>query len=137
MVVKESLRLYPPAYGVVREAVKDCEIGGYPIPAGATLAMFQWVVHRDRRYFDRPEEFLPDRWANDFARRLPKCPYFPFGVGPRVCIGNSFAMTELVLLVAAVARKFQFRLVPGHLVAISPSLTLRPLNGIRVTLKKR
>ncbi len=137
MVVKESLRLYPPAYGVVREAVKHCELGGYSIPAGATVAMFQWVVHRDPRYFNRPEEFIPDRWDNDFAKHLPRCAYFPFGVGPRVCIGNSFATTELILLVAAIARKFRFKLAPGHPVTISPSLTLRPLKGIKVIVKER
>ena len=136
-VMKESLRLYPPAYGVVREALEDCEIGGYDIPAGATLAMFQWVVHRDPRFFDRPDEFVPERWADDFERRLPRCAYFPFGAGPRVCIGNSFALTELPLLIAAIARRFQFRLVPGHPVTVNPSLTLRPRKGIKVILKKR
>lgn len=136
-VVKESLRLYPPAYGVVREALSDCEIGGYPIPAGATLAMFQWVVHRDARYFDRPDDFIPERWTEDFTKGLPKCAYFPFGVGPRVCIGNTFALAELPLLVAMIARRYQFTLVPGHPVLLSPSLTLRPRKGIKVTLKKR
>jgi cytochrome P450 len=136
-VVKESLRLYPPAYGVVRTALKDCEIGGYSVPAGATLAIFPWTVHRDPRYFERPLEFVPERWDNDFARGLPRCAYFPFGVGPRVCIGNYFATTELVLMLAAIARKFQFKLAPGHRVLLSPSLTLRPRKGIRVVLKKR
>ncbi len=137
MVFKESLRLYPPAYGVVREALNDCEIGGYPIPKGATLAMFQWSVHRDPRFFDRPEEFLPGRWENDYAKSLPRCAYFPFGAGPRLCIGNTFAQAEVPLLLAAIVQKFQLKLVAGHRVATAPSLTLRPLKGIRVTLKKR
>jgi cytochrome P450 len=136
-VVKESLRLYPPAYGVVRQALNDCEIGGYTVTTGATVAMFQWSVHRDPRYFDRPEEFLPERWANDFERTLPRCAYFPFSVGPRVCIGNTFAVTELVLLVAMIARRFQFELVPDHRVLLSPSLTLRPRKGIKLVVKKR
>jgi cytochrome P450 len=136
-VVKESLRLYPPAYGVVRTALKDCDIGGYSVPAGATLAIFPWTVHRDPRFFERPLEFVPERWDNDFAKRLPRCAYIPFGVGPRVCIGNTFATTELVLVVAAIARKFQLKLAPGHRVLLSPSLTLRPRKGIRVMLKKR
>ena len=136
-VVRESLRLYPPAYGVVREALKECEIGGYTIPRGATLAMFQWVAHRDARYFDRPEEFIPDRWTDDFVKRLPRCAYFPFGAGPRVCIGNTFATTEVSLLVAMIARRFQFKLEPGHPVLLSPTLTLRPRKGIKVILKKR
>jgi cytochrome P450 len=137
MVFKESLRLYPPAYGVVREAVKDCEIGGYPIPKGATLAMFQWVVHRDPRFFDRPEEFVPERWEKDLAKTLPRCAYFPFGAGPRLCIGNTFAQAEVPLLLATIVQKFQLKLVPGHRVVTAPSLTLRPLQGIRVTLKQR
>lgn len=137
MVFKESLRLYPPAYGVVREALNDCEIGGYPIPKGATLAMFQWSVHRDPRFFDRPEEFFPERWENDYAKSLPRCAYFPFGAGPRLCIGNTFAQAEVPLLLAAIVQKFQLKLVAGHRVATAPSLTLRPLKGIRVTLKKR
>jgi cytochrome P450 len=135
-VIKESLRLYPPAYGIVRQAVDPCEIGGYTIPAGATLAIFPWTVHRDPRYFDRPQEFIPDRWTDGLAKRLPRCAYFPFSVGPRVCIGNTFALTELALLVPVIARKYQMRLVPGHRVALSASLTLRPQKGIKVILKK-
>lgn len=137
MIFKESLRLYPPAFGVVREALNDCEVGGYLIPKGATLAMFQWVVHRDPRFFDLPEEFVPERWENDFAKSLPRCAYFPFGAGPRLCIGNTFAQVEVPLLLAAIVQKFQLNLLPGHKVATAPSLTLRPLKGIRVTLKKR
>jgi cytochrome P450 len=137
MVVKESLRLYPPAFGVVREALKDCEIGGYPIPKGATLAIFQYAVHRDPRYFDRPEEFIPERWENDFAKTLPRCAYFPFSVGPRVCIGNTFAQAEVPLVLATIAQKFQLRLAPGRRVSIAASLTLRPWQGIRVIVKKR
>lgn len=137
MVFKESLRLYPPAFGVVREALNACEIGGYAIPKGATLAMFQWVVHRDPRFFDRPEEFIPERWENDFAKTLPRCAYFPFGAGPRLCIGNTFAQAEVPILLAAIVQQFRLRLVPGHRVTTAPSLTLRPLKGIRVTLEKR
>ncbi len=137
MVFKESLRLYPPAFGVVREALNDCEIGGYAIRKGATLAMFQWVVHRDPRFFERPDEFIPERWENDFAKTLPRCAYFPFGAGSRVCIGNTFAQAEVPLLIASIVRRFQLKLLPGHRVATAPSLTLRPLRGIRVTLRKR
>ncbi len=136
-VIKESLRLYPPAYGVVRQALSDCQIGGYTVTAGATVAMFQWSVHRDPRFFERPEEFLPERWANDFEKTLPRCAYFPFGVGPRICIGNTFALTELALLVAMIARQFRFEPAPGHRVLLSPSLTLRPRKGIKLALRKR
>ena len=137
MVMKESLRLYPPAYAVVRAAVEDCEIGGYTIPAGATLAMFQWTVHRDARYFDQPEEFMPERWENDFQKRLPRCAYFPFGAGPRLCIGDGFAKAEIPLLLAAIAQQYDISLATDHPVSINPSLTLRPRNGIKVIVRRR
>lgn len=137
MVFKESIRLYPPAYAVVREALEDCEIGGYHVPAKATVAMFQWVVQRDPRYFERPHEFFPERWENDFQKTLPRCAYFPFGAGPRLCIGDGFAKAEVPLLLATVAQKYRFELVPDHPVLLSPSLTLRPRKGIKVVVRKR
>ena len=133
-VIKESLRLYPPAYGVVREALNDCEIGGYVIPKGATVAMFQWVVHRDPRFFDDPDAFRPERWADGLAERLPKFAYFPFGGGPRVCIGREFALFETALVLATLMRRFRFRTYPGHRTWPLPSLTLRPEYGMRMTL---
>ena len=135
-IVKESLRLYPPAYGIVRESLNDVEIGGYTIPKGATVAIFQWSVHRDPRYYEDPEVFRPERWDNNFAKSLPRCAYIPFGAGPRICIGNTFALTEVALLLATIAQKFQVTLAPNHKVALSPSLTLRPRKGIKVRLKK-
>ncbi len=137
MVFKESLRLYPPAYAVVRKALDDCEVGGYRIPSGATLAMFQWSVHRDSRFFDQPGEFIPERWENDFQKRLPRCAYFPFGAGPRICIGDGFAKTEVPLLIASIAQRFHFDLVPTHPVLLSPSLTLRPRKGIKMVVRRR
>lgn len=133
-VIKESLRLYPPAYGVVREALNDCEIGGYLIPKGSTVAMFQWVVHRDPRFFDDPDAFRPDRWSHGLAERLPKFAYFPFGGGPRVCIGKEFALFETALVLATIMRRFRFRTYPGHRTWPLPSLTLRPEFGMRMTL---
>ena len=133
-VIKESLRLYPPAYGVVREALNDCEIGGYTIPKGATVAMFQWVVHRDPRFFEDPDAFRPERWADGLADRLPKFAYFPFGGGPRNCIGKDFALLEIALVLATVMRRFRFRTVPGHRTWPLPSLTLRPEYGMKMNL---
>jgi cytochrome P450 len=133
-VVLESMRLYPPVYAFGREARADCEILGYRIPAGTTLFMSQWVMHRDPRWFDEPEKFLPERWAGGLAQRLPKFAYFPFGGGPRLCIGNTFAMMEAILVLATLARKFRLTLVPGHPVVPWPSMTLRPKHGIRVVL---
>ena len=134
MVVQEATRLYPPAYVIGRQAVEPCEVGGYRIPAGGTLLMSQWVIQRDPRFFDDPERFLPGRWADGLARRLPKYAYFPFGGGPRVCIGNTFALMEAVLVVAAVARRFRFTAPPGPPVRPRPAITLRPERPIRLTV---
>ncbi len=137
MVLSESMRLYPPAWGMVRMAIEDCEIGRYPVPCGTGIAISQFVTHRDARWFEEPEEFRPERWENDFAKRLPRFAYFPFGGGPRQCIGNSFALMEAMLLLATIAQRFRLRLVPGHLVEPMPSITLRPKYGVRVTLEAR
>ena len=136
-VIKESLRLYPPAWGIGREALDDFEIGGFRLPRGAQVFMVQWLVHRDARWFDQPERFDPDRWTEEFERRLPRFAYFPFGGGPRTCIGASFATMEANLILAAVARRFRLTLAPGHPVEIFPSITLRPKYGIRMILSRR
>lgn len=136
-VVMESMRLYPPAYAFGREALSDCEIGGYRIPAGTTLFISQWIVHHDPRFFETPDAFNPDRWGNDLVKRIPKFAYFPFGGGPRLCIGNNFAMMEAVLLLATIAQKFRLSLLPDHPVVPQPSITLRPKYGMKVVLSKR
>jgi cytochrome P450 len=137
MILSESLRLYPPAWSMVRMAIEDSEIGGYRVPAGCGVAMSQYVVHRDPRFFDAPDEFRPERWENDLAKRLPRFAYFPFGGGPRICIGNSFALMEASLTLATIAQEFRLSLVPGQSVEPLPSITLRPKNGINVILHKR
>jgi cytochrome P450 len=137
MVVMEGMRLYPPAYALGREAIAECEIGGYRIPAGATLFMSPWVMHRDPRWFERPLEFIPDRWANGAASRLPRFAYFPFGGGPRICIGNRFAMMEAVLLLACIARRFRLVLDPACVLKPFPSITLRAANGVRMMVEAR
>ena len=136
-IAKECMRLYPPAYGLGREAVDDCEIGGYQVPAGTQVFMFQWVTQRDARFFDRPDDFVPERWTSDFEESLPKYAYFPFGGGPRACIGASFAMMEIVLALATIGQRFLFELDPNHPVAIYPAMSLRPRDGIRVVVKSR
>jgi cytochrome P450 len=130
MVVLESMRLYPPAYVIGREATADCVIGGYPVPRGITVLMSQWVVQRDGQYFPDPERFRPERWGEEAIKVLPKFAYFPFGGGPRLCIGNTFAMQELVLVLAAIAQRFQFRLQAGTQVTPLPTFTLRPVPGV-------
>jgi cytochrome P450 len=136
-VIKESMRLHPPAWSLARTVVKEFEVGGYRIPAGANVVMSQWIMHRDPRYFPEPEKFDPDRWLPERFQKLPRFAYFPFGGGPRQCIGASFAMMEAVLLLATIAQRFRFRAVPEHPVTQIPSFTLRPKHGIRMTLEKR
>jgi cytochrome P450 len=136
-VITESLRLYPAAWGMARLAVEDHEIAGYPVTKGMGVAMAQWVVHRDPRWYDTPEEFRPDRWENDLWKRLPRFAYFPFGGGPRQCIGNAFALMEATLILATIARKFRLRMVANHPVAPLASITLRPRHGVGVILESR
>jgi cytochrome P450 len=137
MIAKETMRLYPPAYIVGREALKDCEFGGQRIPAGTQLFMPTWVVHRDARFYEHPAQFRPERWTPEFTAQLPRYAYFPFGGGPRVCIGNTFAMMEFVLLMATIAQRFRLRLVPGQKVELNPAMSLRPRHGINVVLHER
>lgn len=137
MVVKESMRLYPPVWAFGREALADCEIGGYHVPAGTQLIMSQWVMHRDPRYYEEPGRFRPERWGDGSTEGLPKYAYFPFGGGPRLCIGQSFAKMEAVLLLATIAQQIRLRSAPGERVVPQPSITLRPRNGMRMALAKR
>jgi cytochrome P450 len=136
-VVLESMRLYPPAWAMAREAMTDVEIGGWRYPKGAEFVISPWVVHRDARTFQEPEAFRPERWADDLARRLPRFAYFPFGGGPRVCIGNRFAMMEAKLVLAGAVQRFRFERVPETSLSLMPSATLRPRHGIRLRLAPR
>ena len=136
-VITESLRLYPAAWGLARLVVEDHEIAGYPVTKGMGVAMAQWVVHRDPRWYDAPEEFRPERWEGDLMKRLPRFAYFPFGGVPRQCIGNTFAVMEATLILATITRKFRLRLVANHSVAPLASITLRPRHGVRVALEAR
>jgi len=135
--ITESLRLYPAAWGLARLTVEEHEIAGYPVTKGMGVAMAQWVVHRDPRWYDAPEEFRPGRWEDDLIKRLPRFAYFPFGGGPRQCIGNTFAVMEATLILATIARKFRLRLVANHSVTPLASITLRPRHGVRVILEAR
>jgi cytochrome P450 len=136
-VITESLRLYPAVWGMARLVAEDHEIAGYPVTKGMGVAMAQWVVQRDPRWYDAPEEFRPERWEGDLLKRLPRFAYFPFGGGPRQCIGNAFALMEAALILATIARKFRLRLVPGHPVVPLASITLRPRHGVHVILESR
>jgi cytochrome P450 len=136
-VVTEALRVFPTVWIIGREATEPCTIGGYNVPQGTTMYMSQWVLHRDPRFFEDPETFRPERWANGFAKRIPRYAYFPFGGGPRICIGNTFAQMEAVLLLATIASRFRLSLVPGTVVRPVPTMTLRPAGGIPVAVHAR
>jgi cytochrome P450 len=136
-VLTESLRLYPPAWGMARLAIEDHEIAGYPVPAGTGVAIAQWVVQRDPRWYEAPDEFRPERWEGDLQKRLPRFAYFPFGGGPRQCIGNMFALMEATLVLATVAQHFRLRMMPNQVVVPQASITLRPKNGVAMRLESR
>jgi cytochrome P450 len=139
MVVKEAMRLYPPAWGIGRRAIHDFELGGYFIPAGTNVFLLQWITQRDARFFPEPERFEPERWREDPTRngKLPRFAYFPFGGGPRVCVGAGFAMMEATLLLATIAQRFRLTLAREPRVEPLFSVTLRPKHGIRMVLHRR
>lgn len=136
-VLTESMRLYPPAWVIGRETVDDYMLDGFLMPAHSVILMSQYVVHRDPRYFSEPEQFAPERWTPEFKAALPRFAYFPFGGGPRVCIGEPFAWTEGILLLATLAQQWQMRLAPGQRIGLLPQITLRPKYGMRMILERR
>ncbi len=136
-IVSESIRLYPPAWAIARLAIEDHELGGYAVPKGTGIAAVPWVVHRDPRWYENPEEFIPERWEGELLRKIPRFAYFPFSFGARQCIGNSFALMEANLVLATIAQQFRFRLVPGREVVPMASITLRPRNGLHVVTESR
>jgi cytochrome P450 len=135
--VTESMRLYPPAWMIGRRAINEYGIGRYYVPPRSIVVMSQWIVHRDSRHYSDPDRFEPDRWTPEFKAALPRFAYFPFGGGPRQCIGESFAWMELVLLVATLAQQWRFELVPGHPVVPQAAVTLRPKYGMQMIANAR
>ena len=136
-VIDEAMRLMPPVWIIGREAIETVDIGGAPVAKGTTVLMSQWVVHRDPRWFPSPDTFQPERWQDGLAQRLPAGAYFPFGGGPRICIGNHFARMEMLLLLSLMVSRFRLTLAPGAEVVPYPSLTLRPQKGLLMTLAAR
>jgi cytochrome P450 len=138
-VLREAMRLYPPVWVIGRRALAPFPLGEYELPAETNVLMSQLITHRDARYFPEPERFDPDRWDASDPRNLslPRFAYFPFGGGPRVCVGAGFAMMEAVLLLATMAQSFTLAVVPGQSVKYLPSVTLRPKSGIRMVPKRR
>lgn len=132
-VFNEALRLYPPVWAMGREALAACEVGGYAVPAGAQILLSPWVSHRNPRYFDAPDQFLPERWET--ADKLPRYAYFPFGGGARLCLGNRYARMEALIILATVARSFVFSAAPDQRLELSPSVTLRPRHAVNLRIK--
>jgi cytochrome P450 len=136
-VFEEAIRLYPPAPGLARRAVEADEIQGYPVPAKAILMPSQWVTHRHPAYWDEPDRFRPERFLPGRASDRPKFAYFPFGGGPRVCIGNTFALTEGALILAGLAQRFHFRPADDSEVGIDMTFVLRPKGAVNLVVRKR
>jgi len=136
-VLAESMRLYPPTWRLVRRAVRDFEVGGHRIPARSLVVVCQYAMHRDPRFFPDPLRFDPDRWVPEAKAARPQFSYFPFGGGPRRCIGEGFAMVEGVVLLASLARRWRLRLAPGHRIELFPEHLLRSKHGMLMRLEKR
>ncbi len=139
-VIKESMRLMPPAWAIQREATEDVELTGptgarYIIEKGRDVMMSQYATHRDPRWFPQPDQFLPERWTLEFVKQLPKYAYFPFGGGPRLCIGQQFALMEAMLMVATIAQRFDLELVPNQCIEPQPSITMRPRYGMQMKIR--
>jgi cytochrome P450 len=135
MVLAESLRLYPPAWAIGREVKSSTRIYNYEVPKGAICLMSPYVMHRNPRYFPDPDRFDPDRFTQEAKQNRPKFAYFPFGGGPRTCIGERFAWMEGVLLLATIAQRWRFNLVPNQVIEPHPQITLRTLHGVKMILR--
>ena len=136
-VFAESMRLYPPAWAIGRQAIEDCKIGDYAIPAGSSILMSQYLMHHDFRYFPQPERFDPERWSPQEKAKRPRFSYFPFGGGVRSCIGETFAWMEGILIIATIARRWKMQVMRGHPLVLQPLVTLRPKHGMQMRLIER
>ena len=137
MVFSEAMRLFPPSWIINRKALRNCVIENYTIPAKSMVIISQYVTHRDPRFYPDPLRFDPERWTPEARSARPEFSYFPFGGGPRLCTGESFAWIEGLLIIATLAQKWKMRLVPGHPVEPKPVLTLRPKYGMKMILEHR
>ncbi|HYP29666.1 MAG TPA: cytochrome P450 [Blastocatellia bacterium] len=137
MVLTESMRCYPPVWVMGRRALSSYKVGEYTIPAGAIVLLSQYVMHHNERYYEDPFRFDPERWTEEAKASRPKHSYFPFGSGPRLCIGEQFAWMEGILIIATLAQEWRMRLVPGHPVKMQPLITLRPRHGMKMTMERR
>ncbi|WP_324662547.1 cytochrome P450 [Haloarcula sediminis] len=136
-VIQEAMRLYPPVYTIFREPTEDVTLSGYPIEAGMTLMLPQWGVHRSERFYDDPETFDPERWKPERAKERPRFAYFPFGGGPRHCIGKHLAMLEAQLIVATTAKEYELDFLGETPLELMPSLTAHPRQEMSMRVRKR
>ncbi|KMJ56130.1 cytochrome P450, partial [Bacillus sp. LL01] len=137
-IISESMRLYPPAYVIGRQVEEDIEIGPYQMRKGNMVLISQYVMHRNPTYYDNADAFIPERFEHNFIKTLPPYAYFPFGGGPRVCIGNHFAMMEATLALATIVQKYRLTIsADHHTVKPQPLVTLRPKRGLYMTLNNR
>lgn len=138
MILQESMRLYPAVHTLAfREAQKDDVVCGMRVPKGSLITIIPWIIHRHRSYWDAPERFDPERFTPEASARRDRLAYLPFGFGPRVCIGASFAMTEAVLILATLAQRFRVRVAPGQVVQPQALFTLRAKYGMKMVLETR
>jgi cytochrome P450 len=137
MVLSESLRLFPPAWVLGRKALENHDVDGYTIPAGSLVLLSPFVIHHDPRWFPDPYRFDPERWRAEKQRTRPKHSFFPFGGGTRLCIGESFAWMEGILVLVTLARRWRLRLAPEHPVGLRPAVTLRPKDGMGMVVERR
>jgi len=127
---QEAIRMYPPAWVFEREAVDDDEIAGHRIPAGSTIILPTYLIHRDPRLWPNPEGFDPRRFMPENVRAHPRHAYLPFGAGRRMCVGAGFSILEATLITAMISQRFIFDLAPGTTVVPEPTVTLRPRDGL-------
>jgi cytochrome P450 len=137
MVLRETLRLYPPAWLVSRQAKSEVRVANYYLPSGSSVFVSPYIIHRNRRYFTTPDAFIPERFAEGFDRRMPRSAYMPFGAGQRATAEQALALHEATLMLATIASRFTLALEPGQTVTPEAGLTMRPLGGLKMRAQAR
>ena len=138
MVIQESMRLHPPFWFENRNALSDVELGGVSIPKGSMIAFSRYALHRNKRYWDSPEEFIPDRFdLDDYDEKINASAYLPFSSGPRICIGRHFAMMEMIVILCLILKNYKISICPNYRYSVAINLTMEPKGGLPVRLESR